>query len=45
MILFYMKIDILRQELLDVYGTNEPQDAFHQRIAFCLKMHNDAVKV
>lgn len=32
------------KELVDVYGTNEPQDAFHQRIQFCLKMHNDAVK-
>ena len=32
------------QELIDVYGTNEPQDAYHQRITFCLKVHNDAIK-
>ena len=26
------------------YSTSEPHDAFHQRIDFCLKMHNDLVK-
>lgn len=32
------------QELLDMYGTEEPQKAFHKRIAFCLDVHNAAVK-
>lgn len=27
-----------------VYETPEPQEAFHSRIAFCLNVHNDAVK-
>ncbi|KAA8495167.1 26S proteasome non-ATPase regulatory subunit 3 [Porphyridium purpureum] len=31
-------------ELLDVYTTIEPSNAFHKRIAFCLKIHNDAVR-
>merc|ERR1712217_282286 len=28
----------------DPYGACEPQKALHKRIAFCLQMHNDAVK-
>merc|ERR1711972_750676 len=28
----------------DLYSSCEPQKAFHKRIAFCLQMHNDAVK-
>ncbi|KAF9580855.1 26S proteasome non-ATPase regulatory subunit [Lunasporangiospora selenospora] len=32
------------KENVDIYSTNEPQHAFHQRIAFCLKLHNDSVK-
>jgi 26S proteasome regulatory subunit N3 len=28
----------------DIYSTNEPQTAFHQRIGFCLSLHNDSVK-
>ncbi|KAG0263996.1 26S proteasome non-ATPase regulatory subunit [Actinomortierella ambigua] len=32
------------KENVDIYSTNEPQQAFHQRIAFCLKLHNDSVK-
>ncbi|XP_068666657.1 probable 26S proteasome non-ATPase regulatory subunit 3 [Aristolochia californica] len=28
----------------DVYSTLEPQTAFNSRIAFCLNMHNEAVK-
>lgn len=28
----------------DTYSTDEPQSAFHARIAFCLDIHNDAVK-
>lgn len=31
------------KDVLDVYSTNEPQDNFHQRIKFCLKIHNDSV--
>ncbi|CAO3622927.1 unnamed protein product [Cunninghamella blakesleeana] len=36
----YMK----SKEIVDIYSTNEPQLAFHQRISFCLNLHNDAVK-
>ncbi|KAI8337186.1 proteasome regulatory subunit C-terminal-domain-containing protein [Chlamydoabsidia padenii] len=36
----YMK----SKEIVDIYSTNEPQTAFHQRITFCLNLHNDAVK-
>lgn len=32
------------RELTDLYSTNEPQSAFHERIAFCLNLHNEAVK-
>lgn len=28
----------------DVYSTRAPQEAFHARIAFCLDLHNDAIK-
>lgn len=35
---------LLSADPLDVYSTNEPQKAFHKRIAFCLDVHNDAVK-
>mmetsp|Transcript_11459 Transcript_11459/g.11482 ORF Transcript_11459/g.11482 Transcript_11459/m.11482 type:complete len:501 (+) Transcript_11459:101-1603(+) len=31
-------------EVIDVYSTEEPQKAFHRRIAFCLDVHNEAVK-
>lgn len=31
-------------ELVDVYSTTEPTDAFHRRIAYCLTTHNDAVR-
>ncbi|GMH40864.1 hypothetical protein BSKO_08768 [Bryopsis sp. KO-2023] len=31
-------------EVADVYSTQEPQKAFHARIAFCLDIHNEAVK-
>ena len=33
------------QENVDIYSTNEPQVAFHQRISFCLNLHNESVKV
>ena len=31
-------------DLVDVYATKEPAEAFHNRIAFCLTTHNDAVR-
>ena len=31
-------------DLVDVYATKEPAEAFHRRIAYCLTTHNDAVK-
>jgi 26S proteasome regulatory subunit N3 len=33
------------KETSDVYGTLEPQQAFHQRISFCLDIHNQSVRV
>lgn len=32
------------KETVDVYCTREPQLAFHQRIAFCLDIHNQSIK-
>lgn len=32
-------------ETLDFYSTLDPQDNFHQRINFCLNIHNESVKV
>lgn len=32
------------RERPDVYSTAEPQAAFHARIAFCLDLHNEAIK-
>jgi 26S proteasome regulatory subunit N3 len=29
---------------LDIYSTNEPQQIFHQRINFCLDLHNESVQ-
>mmetsp|Transcript_54386 Transcript_54386/g.80692 ORF Transcript_54386/g.80692 Transcript_54386/m.80692 type:complete len:563 (-) Transcript_54386:33-1721(-) len=31
-------------ELVDVYATTEPMEAFHRRIAYCLTTHNEAVR-
>ena len=31
-------------DLQDVYSTQEPTDALHRRIAYCLTTHNDAVR-
>lgn len=31
-------------EYMDIYTTTEPCQAFHRRIAYCLTMHNDAVR-
>ncbi|XP_026445061.1 probable 26S proteasome non-ATPase regulatory subunit 3 isoform X2 [Papaver somniferum] len=35
---------MVSKEIGDVYSTNEPQSAFKSRIAFCLNMHNEAVR-
>ncbi|KAL3514981.1 hypothetical protein ACH5RR_021883 [Cinchona calisaya] len=35
---------MVSKETGDIYSTNEPQIAFNSRIAFCLNMHNDAVR-
>eukprot|EP00262_Sarcandra_glabra_P015022 TRINITY_DN454_c0_g1_i1.p1 TRINITY_DN454_c0_g1~~TRINITY_DN454_c0_g1_i1.p1 ORF type:complete len:482 (+),score=57.73 TRINITY_DN454_c0_g1_i1:2-1447(+) len=35
---------MVSKETGDVYSTNEPQTAFNSRIAFCLNMHNEAVR-
>lgn len=32
------------KEVVDIYSTAEPQNAFHARIAFCLDLHNEAIK-
>ena len=32
------------KENSDIYCTREPQLAFHQRIQFCLDLHNHSVK-
>lgn len=32
------------KESTDVYSTREPQLAFHERISFCLNLHNQSVK-
>lgn len=32
------------KEVVDIYSTNEPQSAFHQRINFCLNLHNESIK-
>ncbi len=31
-------------DLVDVYATVEPMEAFHRRIAYCMTTHNDAVR-
>eukprot|EP00752_Nemacystus_decipiens_P002345 g2216.t1 len=35
---------IQSQDVVDVYATDEPQQAFHKRITFCLDVHNEAVR-
>ncbi|KAH9822995.1 proteasome regulatory subunit C-terminal-domain-containing protein [Melampsora americana] len=35
---------MVSKEVGDIYATSEPQEAFHQRISFCLKLHNESVK-
>jgi len=31
-------------ELVDIYATTEPAEAYHRRIAYCLTTHNEAVR-
>ena len=33
------------QENIDIYATKEPQEAFHQRVLFCLDLYTQSVKV
>ena len=33
------------QENTDIYSTKEPQEAFHQRIQFCLDLYNTSIRV
>lgn len=35
---------IQSRETSDIYTTQEPQEAFHKRISFCLNIRNEAVK-
>ncbi|KAJ0085972.1 hypothetical protein Patl1_09490 [Pistacia atlantica] len=35
---------MVSKETGDIYSTNEPQIAFNSRIAFCLNMHNEAIR-
>nr|XP_006814940.1 PREDICTED: 26S proteasome non-ATPase regulatory subunit 3-like isoform X2 [Saccoglossus kowalevskii] len=32
------------KENIDIYSTREPMGAFHQRITFCLDIHNNSIK-
>lgn len=32
------------REVVDIYSTTEPQEAFHARIAFCMDLHNETLK-
>lgn len=36
---------VVLHEQADLYSTSEPQQSFHDRISFCLEMHDNAVKV
>ena len=35
---------LITGDIVDLYTSEEPQKAFHKRIAFCLDVHNEAVK-
>jgi len=35
---------LISKSNIDVYATAEPQRLLHKRIAFCLQLHNDAIK-
>ena len=36
---------LVSNDTVDVYSTQQPQQALHTRIKFCLDVHNEAVKV
>ncbi|XP_014680001.1 PREDICTED: 26S proteasome non-ATPase regulatory subunit 3-like, partial [Priapulus caudatus] len=40
----HMKGFMQSKDNIDIYCTREPQAAFHQRISFCLDIHNHSVK-
>ncbi|XP_014666109.1 PREDICTED: 26S proteasome non-ATPase regulatory subunit 3-like [Priapulus caudatus] len=40
----HMKGYMQSKDNIDIYCTREPQAAFHQRISFCLDIHNHSVK-
>lgn len=42
--IFHEKGYVQSHDLVDVYATVEPMEAFHRRIAYCLTTHNDAVR-
>lgn len=42
--IFHNEGYVKSHELVDIYATTEPMDAFHRRIAYCLTTHNDAVR-
>lgn len=33
------------KEVTDIYSTEEPQSAFHARVAFCLDIHNEVCPI
>ncbi len=42
--IFHEEGYVQSHDLVDVYATKEPAEAFHRRIAYCLTTHNDAVR-
>lgn len=42
--IFHEEKYVQSHDLVDVYATTEPMEAFHRRIAYCLTTHNDAVR-
>jgi 26S proteasome regulatory subunit N3 len=36
--------EVFSKEVVDVYATNEPQQAYHKRIQFTMEIHHQAVK-
>lgn len=35
---------MISDESADIYASEEPTKSFHRRIAFCMDVHNEAVK-
>lgn len=42
--IYHEEAYVQSHDLVDVYSTKEPAEAFHRRIAYCLTTHNDAVR-